>query len=155
MFLVGDADTGALQLQRAADPHLRAMLAERGYHLVRKRYTRERSVEAWDRCCRNILQSPRCENDGKPRPAAASGRLDEWFGVGLGESIRRALARSYRHTGPGGEWPHSHGRTAVDAGSFWEFVTRCDCGSREASGSADAGLKGFRQTMRASRPYRS
>lgn len=106
LFPVGDVETAAAQLRRAADPAIRAALAERGDQLVRDRYTREQSVAIWDRCLRAILQQPRRENRAQPAPVTPAGRLDRWLGTGVGESVRRVLGIRFAHASAGGEWPH-------------------------------------------------
>jgi glycosyltransferase involved in cell wall biosynthesis len=132
MFPVGDTELAARQLQRAADPRLRATLAEQGYRLVEERYTRDRSIELWDHCLRSILQSPRCESGVKRTSSEPAGRLDRWLGVGRGEIIRRIARRSYPHAEPGGEWPHSYGPQDLADTIYWELVSRrdTDCGSQ-------------------------
>ncbi|HRW64693.1 MAG TPA: glycosyltransferase family 4 protein [Candidatus Competibacter sp.] len=129
LFPVGDTETAAMQLGRMTDPEVRVALAEHGCQLVNERYTRERSITSWDCCLRAILQQPQCEIRAKSTPIAPAGRLDHWLGTGLGESVRRILGQSYRHTEPGGEWPHVHGSDDLghlDNSEFWLKAAQID-----------------------------
>lgn len=129
LFPVGDTEMAAAQLRRMTDPTLRAALAERGYQQVRECYTREQSVKSWDRCLRAILQQPRCGIHSQLNRVTPAGRLDRWLGTGVGESVRRALGQSYRHTEPGGEWPHVHGFYNLEDqnnNEFWVRVAQVD-----------------------------
>jgi glycosyltransferase involved in cell wall biosynthesis len=108
LFPVGDVTAAAAQLRRATDPQVRAALTVHGYALVSERYTRERSVASWDCCLRAILQQPHGETRSQSKQrVAAAGRLDQWLGVGLGESVRGVLGVRFAHDSAGGEWPHT------------------------------------------------
>jgi hypothetical protein len=126
LFPVGDVEAAAAQLRRATDFQLRAALAERGYQLVRDRYTREQSVASWDHCLRAILQQTPRDNASVGTSLPPAGRLDRWLGTSLGERIRRMLGRSFPHTDPGGEWPHANSICHVNEPDFWENAAHID-----------------------------
>jgi glycosyltransferase involved in cell wall biosynthesis len=126
MYPVGDVRAAATQVARATRSSLRRSLALAGYGLVRERYSCSRSVEAWDRSLRNVLASPARAATRPERSVAPSGRLDRVFGTAVAESVRRCLGRSYRHSEPGGEWPHVHSRIDGAEEGFWREASQCD-----------------------------
>jgi glycosyltransferase involved in cell wall biosynthesis len=127
LFPVGDVHAAAAQLHRACDNALRGHLTRSGHALVRSRYSRERSIAAWDACMRDVLARPRLCAPVRVAGAAPSGRLDRWLGSSRGETLRRWMGRSYRHDEPGGEWPHAdHGLSAAQQQEFWAMAQRAD-----------------------------
>lgn len=133
LFPVGDAGEAARQLARLVDVRLRGHLTDAGYALVTERYTHERSVEAWDRAFRAILELPSPDLGARRTPVPAAGRLDVLLGTGLAETLRRALGVSFRHAGPGGEWPHASGGQPIDTDAYWEQARRLDRAVEEAN----------------------
>jgi glycosyltransferase involved in cell wall biosynthesis len=126
LYEVGDAEGAAHQLQRAAHPVLRHSLAVAGHDLVSQRYSREKSITAWDRSFRKVLDAPvRREviTESSPTPA---GRLDRLLGIERAESVRQVLGRRYQHIEPGGEWPHSHSSRSMDFAAYWRQVKLLD-----------------------------
>ena len=109
VFPVGDAEAAAAAIARLVDPVLRRSLAKAGYELVKERYSRDASVNAWDAALRRIVDQralPACQAFA---PVKSAGRLDRYLGAGTAETLRRLLGLRFRHTEPGGEWPHSYG----------------------------------------------
>ncbi|HUG41892.1 MAG TPA: glycosyltransferase family 4 protein [Longimicrobiales bacterium] len=111
LFDVADAEGAAGALARlACEPGLRARLVAGGRRLLAERFSRERSIDGWERAFEAALARP-------PRPAApdpavppATGRLERWLGPTAAERVRRALGRTGPDAGPGGEWPHALGK---------------------------------------------
>lgn len=122
LYPVGDSEAAADQLQRLADPDLRARLANRGQALVAERYTRPRSVEQWDLSLRAVLAQPQRPISRISVPNSPAGRLDHWLGVGGGETIRRLLGLTHQHAEAGSEWPHVNQHNDAqdsDSNFFW------------------------------------
>ncbi len=108
-FPVGDTEAAAAAIARLADPALRRSLAKAGYEVVRECYSREASIRTWDGALRQIAGQQPLPACPVFRPAPTSGRLDRYLGIGAAESLRRFLGLRFRHSEPGGEWPHSYG----------------------------------------------
>ncbi|MRD46830.1 glycosyltransferase [Caenimonas koreensis DSM 17982] len=128
LYPVGDCDAAAACLARMRDASLRASLTQEAHRLIDARYSREKSIAAWDRCLRNILALPPLGAAARMLPPPpATGRLDALLGAGAAESVRRLLGRSFAHAEPGGEWPHT-GRqpTASEDSAHWEDARRVD-----------------------------
>lgn len=108
-FPVGDSEAAATAIARLVEPTLRSTLIGAGYKLVAARYSREASIRAWDHALREVqMRLPLV----RPMPRVetpASGRLDRYFGSRGAEYLRRLLRSRFRHSEPGGEWPHSYG----------------------------------------------
>lgn len=126
MFDVGDADGAVANLERARDPAVRARLAAKGRQLVHERYSVEKSVESWMDAIHRIMSL-------EPQPVSqpdlclsSQGRLDRLLGVYWGETIRRLVGIEFRHTEPGGEWPHTHDSRIYDEAKFWEKARTLD-----------------------------
>jgi glycosyltransferase involved in cell wall biosynthesis len=126
LFPVGDAGEAARQLARLTDTALHDRITEAAYALVGERYTCERSVEAWDRAFRAILELPVPDLDNRRTQVPAAGRLDRLLGTGMAEAMRRALGVSFRHADPGGEWPHAMGGPLIDREEYWERARSLD-----------------------------
>ena len=127
LFPVGDVEAAAEQLSRLWDqPHLRCEVGRNGHTVVSERYSIDASVDAWDDGMRRVLKAPRRENRALPSTPAACGRLDRWFGVGVGETVRQLLGATCPDSGPGGEWPHSYGSTRDDDPKFWRVAKEED-----------------------------
>jgi glycosyltransferase involved in cell wall biosynthesis len=142
LFPVGDVQAAAVQLRRATDPKFRAALAEAGHRLVRERYTREHSVEAWDQCLRAIMAQPSRLTATTANASVAAGRLDRWLGPGPGETVRRLLKRRFHHNDPGGEWPHARSAPTLDERGFFRRAEQIDAGKPTCGrvlASSDAG----------------
>jgi glycosyltransferase involved in cell wall biosynthesis len=115
MFAAGDSAGAALQLARLRDRGLRETLLRGGRNLVAERYTIDRSVTEWAACLDSVMKLPPRRASSPPRCPLPAGRLDRWFGVSLGESVRRALGVRFKHANPGGEWPHTAAFGSDDA----------------------------------------
>jgi glycosyltransferase involved in cell wall biosynthesis len=110
LFDPGDAEAAARQLARIArEPGLAERLAAGGKELQRQRYSRERSVEAWERAIEAVLALPPLPPAAPPSVPPATGRLERWVGAGRAETIRRLLGWTGPDAGSGGEWPHAYG----------------------------------------------
>ena len=107
LFPVGDAAAAARALSRLQDSSLRMNLCRTGRSLVEQRYTAEASCNAWIQSFEKVLALPPRPLPAPEPPIAPSGRLDRWLGIGLAESLRRLLGVRFKHSSPGGEWPHT------------------------------------------------
>lgn len=127
IFPVGDTLAAASALRRLGDSAIRQRLVRGGLNLVARRYSRQASVQAWVETCGAILCRPPLvsRREDEPRPGPAGG-LDRRLGVGAAETVRRLLGRSYAHDEPGGEWPHSYGRTPETDEGFWKRAKHLD-----------------------------
>jgi len=130
LFPVGKPEAAAEQLARLwRDVELRGRLARNARDLVRDRYSVEASVAAWDQAFRSVLASDRLPATDEIVAARAEGRLDRWLGAGPAETLRTWLGKPCPDTGPGGEWPHSYGRTPYEDTEFWSLAKRLDARS--------------------------
>ena len=93
----------------ARDPGLGERLAAGGRALVRARYTREASLDAWHRALASLLELAPLDPGPEPVVRRATGRLDRWLGPRHGETVRAVLGRVGPDAGSGGEWPHAYG----------------------------------------------
>ena len=125
LFPVGDASAAAVALERATNPALAASLWIAGHELVCSRYSAQASLQSWVAAFEQVLALPDLP---VPAPEAAlppSGRLERLLGVGPAESLRRRLGLRFRHSSPGGEWPHTaHGGT--DEQSLMRLASQLD-----------------------------
>jgi hypothetical protein len=126
MFPVADAAQAADCIARLLDDNLRRRLGARALELLESRYSRPHSVEAWSRCIESVLSSAVRTCAAETLPVQPAGRLDRCFGTRFGERLRRAAGIKYRHTEPGGEWPHSYGCTPVGDSEFWQQAAALD-----------------------------
>lgn len=126
LFDPGDAEAAARQLARLAlDPGLADRLAAGGKELLRRRYSRERSIEAWERAIETIVALPPLPPAIPPRVPPATGRLERWAGARRAETIRRLLGRSGPDAGSGGEWPHAYG-PGLERSEFFRRAAEID-----------------------------
>ncbi len=110
LFDVGDTAAAAKQLARLArEASLPDRLVTGARELVRKRFGRERSIDAWERAVESVLSLPTLPAAAEPHVPPATGRLERWAGQRWSETIRRALGRTGPVTGSAGEWPHAYG----------------------------------------------
>jgi len=127
LYPAGDANAGAGQLARMADSPFRHALAAHALEMVSQRYSRERSIAAWDECLRAVIGAPALRAPLAAREFAFDGRLDRWLGTSLGETVRSLLGRSHVHAEPGGEWPHTdHRLSTADEEAFWAMAREKD-----------------------------
>lgn len=125
IFPVSDTVSAAAAISKLQNMELLARLAREGHGLVRQKYGQEDSINAWNHALQKGLeQRPRAaaENPVSPIPA---GRLDRWFGVAMAETLRSTLRLKFRHTQPGGEWPHSYSRAGGQ--QFLDRLHILDC----------------------------
>ena len=126
LFDPGDAAAAARQLARLArEPGLADRLAAGGKELVEGRYSRERSIDAWERAIEAVLALPPLPPPAPPRVPPATGRLERWAGPGRAETIRRLLGRRGPDGGSGGEWPHAYG-PGLERAEFFRRAAEID-----------------------------
>lgn len=110
LFPIGDAPAAADCLKRIwADPSLRHGLIENAAEMVRQRYSRERSIAAWDRVFRDILETPM--RSGRPKPSWPS----------MPEPPRSAEPASEDD-----EWPLTMAGRSPEKSKFWAYVAELD-----------------------------
>jgi glycosyltransferase involved in cell wall biosynthesis len=126
MFPVGDMTAAAGAIGRLRDPEVAATLSQAGLALVEQRYSREISIACWGEAFTSILALPPLAPSQARLPLKSAGRLDRWFGPRLGDSLRKALGRGYKHSTPGGEWPHLLARSDADAEFYAGLVAACE-----------------------------
>jgi glycosyltransferase involved in cell wall biosynthesis len=107
LFPVGDALAAAFALQRATNPALAASLRIAGHELVGRRYSAQASRQSWVAAFEQVLALPDLPVPATEPALLPSGRLERLLGVGPAESLRRRLGWRFKHTSPGGEWPHT------------------------------------------------
>jgi hypothetical protein len=71
-----------------------------------------------------VLAQPVRPPSTMPRARARAGRLDDWLGPSLAESLR-AWRKPRLAPDAGGEWPHSNAGAPSDA-AFWQLAQRVD-----------------------------
>ena len=128
MFPVGDMRAAAAAIGRLPDPGVAARLSQAGSSLIAQRYSREISIACWNDAFASIIALPPLASSPASVALRPSGRLDRWFGPRLGDGLRQALGRGYRHGEPGGEWPHLLARSDADAELYAGLVAACEAG---------------------------
>jgi glycosyltransferase involved in cell wall biosynthesis len=128
MFGIGDMRAAATAIGRLRDPAVAANLSQAGQALVRRRYSREISIASWDEAFTSVLALPSLTPTSFRLAINPSGRLDRWLGPALGDRLRWMFGRAYKHTEPGGEWPHLLGQSDVDDGLYAHLVAACEAG---------------------------
>ena len=108
VFPVSNVGAATDAIAKLQNKELLARLAHAGYELVRRKYGREVSINAWGQALQRILEQPAQAVAEHPVSPVQAGRLDHWFGVALAETLRSAMGLKFRHLEPGGEWPHSY-----------------------------------------------
>jgi glycosyltransferase involved in cell wall biosynthesis len=142
LFDVGDAEAAAGQLDRlAGDPALANRLTAAGLALVRERYSRERSIGAWEAAVEAVLALPPLPRAAEPVVPPASGRLERLTGPRWSEAIRQVLRRTGPDAGSGGEWPHAYG-PGLERDAFFAMARDLDRGDADA-GRARPAFDGF------------
>ena len=126
MFEIGNVNRAAECIKLIHDPKFRESIIKGGYRLIRKRYSHEKSIQSWNLAFRQILSVPPRNSRINITSIKPAGRLDKIFGVSWGENFRRILGLSYKHKGPGGEWPHSYGKRAQNDKLFWDLAKKLD-----------------------------
>lgn len=133
LFDVGDvAEASRLLGRLAREPALRERLVVGGLRLLRERFSRARSIEAWERAVESVLARPPRPPGPDPDVPPATGRLDRWLGPGPAERIRQAVGRAGPESGSGGEWPHAYSR----GGDREEFLRMAGTLDRSAEAGA-------------------
>jgi len=115
------------------DEGLQLRFANRGREAVAKHYCVARSVEAWDRGFRQIMELPARKSKWQPSQES-HGRLDRLLGPRLAESCRIALGRRCEVPCPGAEWPHTHGTKGWEDDAFWSMAVAEDRAAMNARG---------------------
>ena len=119
LYPVGDAAAAARQLIRLGRGGLLPELVAAGQELVRSRYSREASLEAWMGAFAAVQALPALPMPSAGTVPAAAGGLDRLLGPGPARTLRRLVGRTFRHGEAGSEWPHS-GHAAGE-----ELLERC------------------------------
>ncbi|MCT0225909.1 glycosyltransferase family 4 protein [Synechococcus sp. CS-1328] len=118
LFPVGDMAAAADALKRVSDLEVRAGLVNAGRRLVQERYSADAAHRVWCESFAQVLALPPRGPVLPEPPLPPSGRLERLVGPGLAEALRRRLSRGFRHTSPGGEWPHTAHGDADEQGLF-------------------------------------
>lgn len=126
-FPVGDIQAAADAIASLQDAGLRKSLATAGHELVLERYSRSGSVTSWDKALRHIQEQPDMIAEYIPDKSFSSGRLDQYLGVSVAETIRQLLGVRFEHKAPGDEWPHSYGNDDND--EFRQKISQLDRGA--------------------------
>jgi glycosyltransferase involved in cell wall biosynthesis len=124
IFPVSNSVAAADAIAQLQDITLRSRLIYEGYRLVSQKYSLEVSTIAWDRALQSILGYPPQSSVEIPVNLMLAGRLDRALGIPLAETFRNALGIKFRHSEPGGEWPHSY--TAADEKIFFDVLYNLD-----------------------------
>ncbi len=126
IYAPGDIEAASTQLELLwRDGELLSRIARCGREAVAKHYCVERSVEAWDRGFRQLMDLPARRSKWQP-PQESNGRLDRLLGPRLAESCRIALGRRRELPCPGAEWPHTHGTRDWEDDAFWSMAVAED-----------------------------
>jgi glycosyltransferase involved in cell wall biosynthesis len=127
LFEIGDPEEAARQLSwLSGDTALAERLAAGGRALLRERYDRERSLDAWEHALAAVLElPPRRSATVGPHVPPATGRLERWLGPRWAESTRWLLGRRGPEAGSGGEWPHAYG-PGLDPDEFLQRARELD-----------------------------
>lgn len=126
IFPVGDIECAVSSLLKVLDPRVRNTIIENGQRLIEEKYSTDISISELDRAFRLILEKPARDDVGGGPEIQGYNRLDKIFGVSAAETLRELLGKSFVHSCPGGEWPHSHGKTAIDTDEFWDLAASLD-----------------------------
>lgn len=123
-FNVGDTEAAAYSIQRLLDMKLRSKVISSALMMVRDRYSRAESVQAWHLALRRIAEQSVQTRSSQYELAIPAGRMDTLFGANVAETIRRILGLRYLHKEAGSEWPHTYGRD--DSAIFKEKMAALD-----------------------------
>lgn len=124
VFPVSEADVAADTISKLQDIELPTNLIRAGHKLVSQQYSREASIAAWSQALQGVLNQPLQSPAENPVRPVASGRLDQYFGAALAETLRKVMGIKFRHAEPGGEWPHSY--SGVDDEGFVDELRNLD-----------------------------
>lgn len=127
LFPVGDAQEAAVQLACLRNPARLRELGAAGFHLVKRRYSREASLAAWMAAFQAVAAHDPLPAPGRAVPIAAAGGIDRRLGPETAERLRRLLHRRFRHREAGSEWPHS-GHSGGDDASLLALAGALDRG---------------------------
>lgn len=134
IYAPGDVEAAAAQLERLwLDEGLQLRIANHGREAVAEHYCVARSVEAWNRGFRQIMELPARKSKWQPSQESY-GRLDRLLGPRLAESCRIALGRRCEVPCPGAEWPHTHGTRGWEDDAFWSMAVAEDRAAMNARG---------------------
>lgn len=122
VFPVGDAEKAVDCLRKMQDRGFRDRISASGRELVARRYSREAAIETWSECLHKIGALRSLPRGSTPTELGIYGNLDRLFGSEVSELIRRLLLRKFKHSDPGGEWPHSYGNRKPDDPDFWKLA---------------------------------
>jgi glycosyltransferase involved in cell wall biosynthesis len=113
VFPVGDVEAAGRALIDLSEERRIRRLSAAAASTLPEEYCLERSGLAWVAALERCLAGRRAESGVVPRIPPSPGVL---AGLRLGLTwtlgLRRLLGRSFRHEGPGAEWPHAYGEWA-------------------------------------------
>lgn len=124
LFDIGDIKTAVDHIELVSSSSMLKKLKDEAYAMVESRYSRQNSVEAWNKCLQNIAKqlvslsppSKRIENWPK------LGRLERLFGHKTAHTVRRIMRRRAYVNSAGDEWPHSY--TEVNSTIKQDFISK-------------------------------
>jgi glycosyltransferase involved in cell wall biosynthesis len=115
-FDVGDVEEAAACVARLhEDRALLRQLSDQARQSQCGINSDEGAVAAWAEAFAAVLAAPPRIAPPVGLLSVPAGRLDRWgIPPGVSDLVRRCLGRRYRHSDPGGEWPHCSGLAEPD-----------------------------------------
>ncbi len=120
LFPVGDVKAAAACLVQAKNLDVRRKLSGNGHRFILEKYSQCASIKIWSDSFTAILSKPTKNSSLCRIEIAKAGRLDRIFGTLIAENLREMSSLSFKHSEPGGEWPHTHSARNIDDRGFWE-----------------------------------
>lgn len=111
MFDIGDMKSAAKKIAESQTDDVRPKLVEGGLELVRRRYSREASIQAWGNVLCEVFAKPLVNvsvEEALHDKSASIGRLERVFGARFAAWLRVILHRPVYTPSAGDEWPHAH-----------------------------------------------
>lgn len=114
VFPVSDTNAAAACIARLQNTEFRNELIREGFELIKKKYDRAASVDAWHKALCAVMTLPPLSSPTWHSVSPQCGRLDKYFGIKFAESMRSYCRLEFRHSEPGSEWPHSYSEVGDD-----------------------------------------
>ena len=108
-FPVGNIEAAVTGIALLQNHSARQRIIREGWATVAARYTRTRSIAAWNGALLDVLRLPGRPSCQRAFSSSAPGRLDGIIGRSMAETMRALIGIGYPHSEPGGEWPHAYG----------------------------------------------